>query len=373
MQIWNDKNRKSNKKKGRIKMSETMKAAVLHGVGDLRCEQVPVPEPGENDVLVKVEACGVCGSDIPRVLTTGTYHFPTIPGHEFGGIVTKAGKNVPEEYVGRRAAVIPLIPCHTCKECEVGQYAQCEHYDFLGSRNDGGFAEYVRVPAANLVFVPDNVSAEAAALLEPISFALHVIENCGVEFGENVVVFGLGAIGIFIAQWAKAFGAKRVFAVDLDEKKIEIAKQIGLEDAVCGKDVDVVEYIMKETNGAGVDAAFEASGARAAFCQAITLLRQQGRLGLVGRPVKPLEIPVESFEKILRSQLRIQGTWSFEFMRFPHHPWEKCLDALSRGDIVTEPIISQRYPLEKTLDAVQLMSDHSEFFFKILIKPELEA
>ena len=96
-------------------------------------------------------------------------------------------------------------------------------------------------------------------------------------------------------------------------------------------------------------------------------------MGLVGRPVKPLEIPVESFEKILRSQLRIQGTWSFEFMRFPHHPWEKCLDALSRGDIVTEPIISQRYPLEKTLDAVKLMSDHSEFFFKILIKPELEA
>lgn len=349
-----------------------MKASVLHAVGDLRCEQVSVPEPEEREVLVKVEACGVCGSDIPRVLTAGTYHFPTIPGHEFSGIVEKTGVGVPEDYIGKRAAVIPLIPCRKCKSCEVGQYAQCENYDFLGSRNDGGFAEYVKVPMDNLVFVPENVNAEAAALLEPISVALHVIENCGVNYGEDVLVFGLGAIGIFIAQWAKAFGAKRVFAVDLDEEKVAIAREIGLEDAVCVKDMDIERYIMEQTEGVGVDAAFEASGSKQAFCQAISLLHQSGRMGLVGRPVKPLELPVESFEKILRSQLRIQGTWSFEFMRFPHHPWQKCLDALSRGDIVTDPIISHRYPLDKTMDAVTLMNEKKEFFFKILIEPGLE-
>lgn len=231
-----------------------MKAAVLHGVGDLVCEQVPIPE------------------------------------HEFGGTIAEAGSGVSKELCGKRVAVIPLIPCKTCKSCETGQYAQCEHYDFLGSRNDGGFAEYVKVPESNLLFVPENVDEEAVAFLEPISVALHVVQNCRVNYGDSVAVFGLGAIGIFVAQWAKAFGAKHVFAIDLDEKKVEIAKSMGLVDALCiGKD-DIDAIVKEKTNGTGIDRAFEASGAGAAFKQAISLLRMEGTLGLVGRPVHSLEI-----------------------------------------------------------------------------------
>lgn len=348
-----------------------MNAAVLHGIDDLRYEQVDIPEIGENDVLVKISACGVCGSDIPRVLKTGTYHFPTIPGHEFGGTVEEIGKGVPEDYLGKRVAVIPLIPCGHCKSCEVGAYAQCEDYDFLGSRSDGGFAEYVKVPAKNLIFVPDGVDEDAVAFLEPISVALHVIENNGVNYGDNVAVFGLGAIGIFVAQWAKAFGAEHVFAIDLDEEKVEIAKELGLVDAICSKNEDVAAIINEKTNGCGVDVAFEASGAPVCFNQALDLLRMGGRMGLVGRPVKALEIPVKTFEKILRSQISIKGTWSFEFTRFPHHAWEKSLEALRSGKIQTEPIISHRMPLEKTYDAVRIMGDHSEPFYKILIKPQM--
>ena len=149
---------------------------------------MPIPELREKDVLVKVSACGVCGSDIPRVLETGTYHFPTIPGHEFGGTIAEAGSGVSKELCGKRVAVIPLIPCKTCKSCETGQYAQCEHYDFLGSRNDGGFAEYVKVPESNLLFVPENVDEEAVAFLEPISVALHVVQNCRVNYGDSVAL-----------------------------------------------------------------------------------------------------------------------------------------------------------------------------------------
>ena len=354
-----------------IKMEGTMKAAVLHGVGDLVCEQVPIPELREKDVLVKVSACGVCGSDIPRVLETGTYHFPTIPGHEFGGTIAEAGSGVSKELCGKRVAVIPLIPCKTCKSCETGQYAQCEHYDFLGSRNDGGFAEYVKVPESNLLFVPENVDEEAVAFLEPISVALHVVQNCRVNYGDSVAVFGLGAIGIFVAQWAKAFGAKHVFAIDLDEKKVEIAKYMGLVDALCiGKD-DIDAIVKEKTNGTGIDRAFEASGAGAAFKQAISLLRMEGTLGLVGRPVHSLEIENQTFEKILRFQITIKGTWSFEFKEFPHHAWKQSLDAINAGVIKTEPFISHRIPLEDTLKAVKLMKDKSEFFYKILIKPEM--
>lgn len=352
-------------------MQKLMKAAVLHNPGDLKYEEVQIPELSENDVLVKVTACGVCGSDIPRVLETGTYHFPTIPGHEFGGVVAEVGKNVSENILGRRVSVIPLIPCRKCKPCEVGMYAQCENYDFLGSRSDGGFAEYVKVPKENLVFVPENVDDDAASFLEPVSVALHVVKEGKVEYGDSVVVFGLGAIGMFVAQWAKAFGAEHVFALDIDEKKVETAKTIGLSDAMCiGKD-DIEKIIMEKTGGMGADVSFEASGSPIAFEQAISLLRTKGRMGLVGRPVKSLEIKTGTFEKILRKQLTIQGSWSFEFKEFPHHDWQQSLEAMNDGKIQTEPLITHRLPLSKTFEAVKLMKEKTEFFNKILIKPEI--
>ena len=160
-----------------------MNAAVLHGIDDLRYEKVDIPELGDHDVLVKVKACGICGSDIPRVLQTGTYHFPTIPGHEFGGIVVKAGSQVKNGIVGKKVAVIPLIPCRECKSCEVGDFALCENYDFLGSRNDGGFAEYVKVPYKNLVVVPENVTSIDGAFygcesLEQVSLPKNIVSLC---------------------------------------------------------------------------------------------------------------------------------------------------------------------------------------------------
>ena len=353
-------------------MERKMKAAVLHGINDLRVEDVPVPVLGERDVLVKVSACGVCGSDIPRILTQGTYHFPTICGHEFGGEVVELGSQADRSLLHKKVAVIPLIPCRACKSCEVGDFAQCEDYDFLGSRSDGGFAEYVKVPEENLVLIPEHVKPEAAAFLEPISVALHVVSNTGVNFGDDVVVFGLGAIGIFVAQWAKAFGAAHVFAVDLDPKKVEIAKRLGLKDAICGSIDEVRKAVEKATAGAGCDVVFEASGAPAVFNQSMTLLKQNGRFGPVGRPVKDLTVSVSTYEAILRKQLTIKGTWSFEFKRFPHNAWDIALDALNKGIIQTDAIISHRLPLSKTREAVEIMDKKKEFFYRILIEPEMD-
>ena len=348
-----------------------MKAYVLNRIGCLDLMDVPEPMLKDGEVLVEVKAAGICGSDIPRIFANGTYHFPTIPGHEFAGVVCKVKDKENEGLIGKRVGVFPLIPCRTCAPCQKRQYEMCMHYDYLGSRSDGGFAEYVKVPESNLLFVPENVDEEAVAFLEPISVALHVVQNCRVNYGDSVAVFGLGAIGIFVAQWAKAFGAKHVFAIDLDEKKVEIAKSMGLVDALCiGKD-DIDAIVKEKTNGTGIDRAFEASGAGAAFKQAISLLRMEGTLGLVGRPVHSLEIENQTFEKILRFQITIKGTWSFEFKEFPHHAWKQSLDAINAGVIKTEPFISHRMPLEDTLKAVKLMKDKSEFFYKILIKPEM--
>ncbi|MEI7615762.1 MAG: galactitol-1-phosphate 5-dehydrogenase [Actinomycetota bacterium] len=349
-------------------MSKKMKAAVLHSPGDLRIESVEIPSLGPDDVLVKVSASGICGSDIPRVLTQGTYHFPTIPGHEFGGSVVEVGNNVNKTEIGQRVAVIPLIPCRTCKFCEIGMFAQCEKYGFLGSRDDGGFAEYVKVPIGNIVHVPQEVNDEAAAMLEPISVGLHLIQNVGVNYGDNVLVFGLGAIGNFIAQWAKAFGAKHVFAVDVIPEKIKIAKQVGLEDSVVGSP-DFESMIMEKTDGIGADVAIEAAGSTIAFSQAIALLRSEGRLGLVGRPVGGMTIEDKTYEKILRGQISIKGTWSFEFKRFPHHAWVTSIEAIKCKNIITEPLITHRFPIEKTFEAIKMMNEKTEFISKILIKP----
>ncbi|MBT7121835.1 MAG: alcohol dehydrogenase catalytic domain-containing protein, partial [Clostridia bacterium] len=133
-----------------------MKALVLHKKGDLRLDEVEKPSPNENEVLLRVKAAGICGSDIDRVIHGGVYSFPLIPGHEFAGQVEQVGAGVDPNLVGKRAAVFPLIPCKKCPSCEIGQYAQCEDYDYIGSRRNGAFAEYVVAPAANLVLAPND-------------------------------------------------------------------------------------------------------------------------------------------------------------------------------------------------------------------------
>ena len=177
--------------------NKMMNAAVLHAVGDLRYETVPMPEVGEDEVLLKIRACGVCGSDIPRVYTKGTYHFPTIPGHEFAGEIVAS--NDPA-LLGRRAAVFPLLPCHKCPPCKVGEFANCHNYDYYGSRRDGAFAEYLAVKKANLILAPDTLSYDCAAMCEPGAVARAAVRRMNVELGDLVVIYGAGPIGLIAAQ-----------------------------------------------------------------------------------------------------------------------------------------------------------------------------
>ncbi|WP_196594819.1 galactitol-1-phosphate 5-dehydrogenase [Pectinatus sottacetonis] len=344
-----------------------MRAAVLKSVGRLEVEDVSIPDLGTEDVLVKVSACGICGSDLPRILTTGTYNFPTIPGHEFGGKIYSVGSKKYNYLIGKKVAVNPLIPCYHCEMCEIGMFEQCRQYDFLGSRSNGGFSEYVKVPIKNIVLLPEAFDDKAVVFLEPSAVALHVVQNCRLKFGENVVVFGLGAIGMFIAQWAKAFGAEHVFAIDIDEKKVILAKQLGLQNAYCSLNTDIKKVINELTEG--VDFVAEASGSATAFKQGISLLRQSGRLGLVGRFISNVMLEPQIFEKILRLQLCIQGTWSFETKKFPYSAWKQSVNAIVEGKIKVMPLISHTFPLEKIMQAVKFMSDRKNFYSKILILP----
>ncbi|MDN5344997.1 MAG: L-iditol 2-dehydrogenase [Clostridia bacterium] len=194
-----------------------MKAAVLHGQKDIRYEEVADPVINKGEVLVKVKACGICGSDLPRVLGKGAHYYPIILGHEFAGEIAAIGDEVSGLAVGDRIACAPLIPCHHCPDCSRGNYSQCKNYTFIGSRIQGAWAEYIKVPAVNAVKLPDGVSFVEGAFFEPATVALHGILLMQGSGGQDVAILGMGTIGLLVLQLVKALGAKRILAMDIDQ------------------------------------------------------------------------------------------------------------------------------------------------------------
>jgi L-iditol 2-dehydrogenase len=201
-----------------------MQAAVLHAPGDLRIQNVPVPSDiSSHEVLVKVFAAGICGSDIGRVMTTGTYSMPMIPGHEFCGMVVTTGNAVSHLVKGDKVVVAPLMPCFTCESCQGGQFGLCAHYNFLGSRTNGGFAQYVKAPARNVLKMPLGIDYIEGATVEPAAVTLHGLHLLSIRAGDITAVIGCGALGFFAIQFARLSGAAEVIAIDIDADKLRLA------------------------------------------------------------------------------------------------------------------------------------------------------
>lgn len=342
-----------------------MKAAVLHNIGDLRVEEVTTPVPGAGEVLLKIRASGVCGSDIQRVWDKGTYSFPTIIGHEFAGEIVSVGEGTDSALVGKKAAVFPMLPCKTCAPCAIGEYAQCTHYNYFGSRCDGGFAEYISVPIWNLVLVPDSLSFEEAAMAEPAAVAIHALRQAGIEIGDAVAIFGAGPIGLMLASWASIWGADTVLLVDIDEGKIAFAKQLGFE-VYNSKDGDAVEWIYSKTDGRGVDVALEGAGVSITLEQCLKAARPFGRVVAMGNPVGDMKLSQKSYWELLRKQLILRGTWNSSYAPLPKSDWELAIRHMAQGKLRVLPFITHRLPLDKAVEALTLMRDKTEFFNKVM-------
>jgi len=342
-----------------------MKSAVLHAIGDLRYEDKPTPDPRYGEVLIKIKASGICGSDISRVMKKGTYSFPLIPGHEFAGEVVNIGETEScSVKVGDRVAVFPLIPCGKCIYCQIGEYAQCDDYDYLGSRRDGGFAEYVVAPIENLVPVPDNVDFECAAMTEPASVALHALRRTGVDAGDDVVILGAGTIGIILAQWAKICGAGRVFVTDISQDKLKVAMDYGFS-CINSMQEDPVERIIKETKK-GADISIEAAGTPITFEQSLRMTRKLGKVILMGNVSGDVVIPERTASIILRSQLVIYGTWNSSITSIPKNEWLTALQFMSSRALNLKPLITHRFPLSEANKAFDMMYNRREFFNKVM-------
>ncbi|MCD9024200.1 galactitol-1-phosphate 5-dehydrogenase [Cohnella silvisoli] len=344
---------------------ETMKAYVLNGIGDLRLQQVPKPIPETGEVLLQIAACGVCGSDIPRIYEKGTYRFPTIPGHEFSGRIEAVGKGVKDHLIGRMAAVFPLIPCRKCPSCEIGSYATCSAYDYKGSRSDGAFAEYVCVPAWNLIMAPEGLSGEELAMAEPAAVAVHALRRGGLDIGDRVLISGAGPIGLMLAQWARAWGASRVLLADVDDRKLAFAEANGFQDTVNPTKMDVQAWILERT-GAGVDLAVEGAGHPSSWENCLRAARPGGRVVLMGNPSGPMGLSQIGYWEMLRKQLTVVGTWNSDYAEFPKNEWKLAVEAMAEGKIQVRSLITHPVCFDELGEAIAMMKDRQQFYNKVM-------
>ncbi len=367
-----------------------MKAYVLNGIADIEYKDVEAPVHdgsgiiGRNGqtsvsedecVIVKVHAAGVCGSDIPRIYKTGAYHHPLIPGHEFSGEVVSAGSESLKDLVGKRVGVFPLIPCKECMPCKKKLYEMCKNYNYLGSRCDGGFAEYVKVPASNLIELPVNVSYEQAAMLEPISVAMHSIRQCGLslepegdERDLNIVISGMGTIGLFTLMLLKGMGYRNICCIGNKDFQTGYAAMLGIsEDRSCNiKNDDPVVFVNEKTNGCGADVFFECVGRNESVSLGLNILAGGGKLQLVGNPASDMIFSKDEYWKILRKQLKVTGTWNSSFTGENDDDWHLVLKALEDEKISPEKLISHNLKFDELIKGFEIMRDKTEGYIKVM-------
>jgi len=348
-------------------MRKYMRAYVLDGINEFNIKDVNIPECTPGEVIVEVKAVGICGSDIPRIYRTGTYHYPLIPGHEFSGEVVKCSDE-DKEYKGKRVGVFPLIPCMKCPQCLKKQYEMCADYNYLGSRCDGGFAEYVKVPIWNLIELPESVTFEQAAMLEPMSVAVHSARRMGLiipgKFPDNldinITVMGLGTIGMSLIMMLIAEGYTNLTAVGNKEIQKRTAFSMGLPEE---NYIDSKNY-NPEDNPA--DVFFDCVGTKEVVDIALNSVVPSGKICLVGNPASDIDIPKKSYWKVLRQQLTLKGTWNSSFTHEEDDDWHYVINLLENGLIHPEKMISHKYGFETLMDGFELMREKREEYIKVM-------
>lgn len=346
-----------------------MKAYSLYGINDLRMEEINSPKCGAKEVLVEVKAAGICGSDIPRIFETGTYSYPLIPGHEFSGIVVETGTEVAPVWQRKRVGVFPLLPCGNCVPCNNGCYEMCRSYSYLGSRKNGGFAQYVAVPEWNLIELPEGVSYEAAAMLEPMAVAVHAMRSIRPEKEDTVAVYGLGTIGLLLAMFLKEAGIDNLLVIGNKAFQKKNALELGISEECYfdGGKKEVASCIIEHVGGLGADVVFECIGKNETISQAIRMTVPGGRIQLVGNPASDMQFDKNTYWKILRNQLTIKGVWNSSFSHSEQDDWHYVLKRLSEGKIHPERYITQKFPLEQLGEGLRIMKDKTQEYVKVMI------
>lgn len=326
---------------GHPEVPATMRAAVLKRQGDMAMETLSVPELDADQVLVQVAAVGVCGSDVHYYEhgRIGDYvvDHPLILGHELSGRIAAVGSDVDPSRVGRRVAVEPQRPCRTCKQCKAGRYNLCQDIEFYATPPiDGAFTEYVRIQDDFAYDIPDSVSDEAAALIEPLSVGLWACERAQIKPGSRVLIAGAGPIGIIAAQAARAYGATEIYITDIAEERLAFALEHGATHAL--------NALTDSTEGLDVDAFIDASGAPQAVRSGIKAVGPAGRVILVGLGADNVELPV--------SYIQNREIWLSGVFRYTN-TWPLAIQLIADGKVDLDILVTGKFALADSEEALK--------------------
>lgn len=345
-----------------------MKSVVIHAEGDVRVEERPMPTlKNDDDVLVKVICSGLCGSDIPRIFAKGAHYYPITLGHEFSGYVESYGSAVTDMQPGDAVACVPLLPCFDCPQCARGYFSLCKQYQFVGSRSEGGNAEYVVVKRANLFRLPSEMPIDDGAFIEPITVGLHAFHLAQGCEGKNVIIIGAGTIGLLALQCARELGAKSVTAIDINPQKLELAKSLGA----------TYVFNSREMNSKAIQAALEevqfdqlvleTAGTPQTVALAIEAAGPRAQVALVGTLHHDLTLLSATFSLILRKELTLIGSWMNYSAPWPGEEWDTAARLLTEKRIQLAPLIAHQGDAESFAREVQALNG-APMQGKILLK-----
>jgi len=343
-----------------------VKALLLTEYNHFEYTDVPDPKVGPDDVLIRVEACGICGSDIHGMDgSSGRRIPPLIMGHEAAGTIAAIGANVQGWAVGERVTFDSTIYCGVCFFCRRGRANLCDNRRVLGVscdeyRQHGAFAEYVAVPQRILYRLPDGLSAEQAAMVEALSIAFHAVSRTPVVLDDTAVVIGAGMIGLLVIQTLRLAGCGQIIAVDLDQERLNLARQLGADEALVPESANVATCVREWTQGRGADVALEVVGVPSTLQLAIQCLRKGGALTMIGNLAPSADFPLQA---AVTRELLLAGSCA------SNGEYPACLDMIARGTIDVDALISAIAPLAEGAAWFKRLYEREPGLIKVILQP----
>jgi L-iditol 2-dehydrogenase len=338
-----------------------MKALMYEGAWQMPLREIEAPEPGPEDVVVKVQAVGICGSDVHGFTgSTGRRTPGIVMGHEFTGSIAAVGAQVAGYELGERVVVHPLVTCGTCAMCRAGRPNVCQNRTMIGMTYHGAYAEAVRVPQRQLHRLPANLSWEHGALVEPLAVALHAVNMTPLNLMESVLVVGAGPIGLLALLAARLKGAGSVIVTDRSRHRLELARRLGADLVVNVAEQDAVAVVREATGGAGAHVAIEAVGITPTVQQALEATRIGGHVTWIGNSAREVTL---NMQQVVTREITIHGVYGF------NEEFAQAIDALGAGQIKVAPLVEQIAPLEEGPQLVHDLAKGTLEAVKVILKP----
>ena len=343
-----------------------MKSLLLSEYNHLDVVDTPVPSTGPDEVLVQVAACGICGSDVHGYDgSSGRRIPPIVMGHEAAGAVASVGADVKDFSPGDRVTFDSTVYCGHCAYCARGEVNLCDNRQVIGVsctdyRRAGAFAEFIAVPQRIVYRLPDDISFEEAAMLEAVSVALHAVRISPVSVGQSALVIGAGMIGLLTLQAARAAGCSRVLIADVDETRLNLAKQVGAEETLQASGPELIAEIMQRTGGKGMDLVLEAVGRNETIAAAIDCVRKGGTVTLIGNITPEVSLPLQ---KVVSRQIRLQGSCASA------GEYPEAIELMASGKIQVKPLITAVASLEEGPRWFERLHSREPNLMKVVLTP----